>query len=202
MTNIPDEYIYNCVKCGNCCRVGSEISISKNDIQNWINIGKLDLSLNFYIDPKSISTEGLGGYHIEKKNALFELLKRYGEHNYELKKQELREFILKNHIYEGEGIIPLPVYTFIEELGRMPILIPRNYDVLFEGIDRGLDYLILYQTDGKCPFLEDNLCTIHEIKPLDCKTFPHNEKGALKTDRYFLKICQGIKKRKIQKKIV
>ncbi|MBN1801623.1 MAG: YkgJ family cysteine cluster protein [Candidatus Lokiarchaeota archaeon] len=188
-------YSYECKKCGKCCCVGLEISIRKEDVFLWREAHKVSFLQHIFIDPKSISVEGLGGFHIEEKNALVDLLKKYSGHYYEMKKKELKDFILSNHNFVGKSVIPLPVYTFIEELGRMPILIPKSFEILLEGIQWGLDYLLLYESSGKCPFLKNNLCDIHEIKPRDCKLFPYNEFGILKIDDYFLKICPGIKKK-------
>ncbi|MFX1273398.1 MAG: YkgJ family cysteine cluster protein [Promethearchaeota archaeon] len=194
MKENSSEFTFKCKKCGSCCRAGLEVSIRKEDVLKWLDLGKLEILKNIQIDAKSISSEGLAGYHIEEKNALLDLLQKYDKNLYESKKRELADFIIKNHEYLGEGILPLPIYTFIPELGRMPILVPKYFNTILEGIDRGLEYIIRFENNGTCPFLKENICAIHEIKPLDCKNFPYNDKGKLKLDNYFLKICKGIKK--------
>ena len=68
---------YKCVKCGNCCRAGLEISIRKQDMKKWINAGKYDFVEKIQIDPKSISPDGLAGYHIEEKNASYHLVNNW-----------------------------------------------------------------------------------------------------------------------------
>ena len=186
------KYKYKCNKCGNCCRAGLEISIRKEDGLRWIQAEKHDYFQHVQIDPKSISSEGLGGYHIEEENALLELLKVYNENEYEEKQKELEAFILNNHIYQGKDNIPLPIYTFIPDLGRMPILIPRNLQVALEGMKWGIAYILKYEPNRFCPFQKDDLCSIHDIKPNDCKRFPYDKEGKLKTDSFFLKICNGI----------
>lgn len=183
---------YECVKCGNCCRAGLEISIYKIDVKRWVDAGKKRFIDKIQIDPKSISLDGLAGYHIEEKNALLTLLKQFNDDEYKIKKNELKQFILENHDFLGNGIFPIPIYTFIKHFGRMPILVPHNFDVVIEGINRNIDYIIKFEKDGSCPFLMDNLCSIHEIKPLDCKKFPYDEKGNIKIDSYFFKICKGL----------
>ena len=185
-------YEYNCLKCGKCCRAGLEISIRKEDVLRWIQAGKHDYSQHVQIDPKSISSEGLAGYHIEEENALLDLLKDYGEKEYEEKKKELESFILKNHSYQGKDNIPLPIYTFIPNLGRMPILIPRSFQVVLDGMKWGITYILKYQSNRCCPFQNDNLCSIQDIKPKDCKRFPYDKEGKLKTESHLLKICKGI----------
>ena len=186
------KYQYKCIKCGECCRAGLEISIRKEDILTWIRAEKENFVSHIQIDPKSISSEGLGGYHIEEENALLELLKNCDEEKYEEKKKELEAFITNNHEYLGKGIVPLPIYTFIDNLGRMPILVPKTFQVILEGMKWGIAYILKYQLNRFCPFQKDNLCSIHDIKPHDCKRFPYDEKGNLKTDSHILKICKGI----------
>ncbi|MFX1236647.1 MAG: YkgJ family cysteine cluster protein [Promethearchaeota archaeon] len=194
MNEFNAKFSFKCVKCARCCEAGFEISIGKKDILEWQAFNKESFLKHIYIDPKSLSSEGLGGYHIEKKNALLLLRKKYEGVSYEEYKESLKDFILNNHVFIGNSIIPLPIYTFIEELGRMPLLIPKSFDVMLEGIQQDINYLLLYERSGKCPFIKNKLCTIHAIKPKDCKIFPHDERGNIRIDNYFLKICSGIKK--------
>ena len=93
----------------------------------------------------------------------------------------MKHFILKKHLYLGKGK-PLPVYTFIENLGRMPILIPKSLKVALKGLEWDLVYLINFEPGGYCPFLKTNICSIHAIKPNVCYKFPYNNKGELKID--------------------
>jgi len=194
MKKMTKQISYKCVKCGNCCRAGLEISLHKLDVKRWIDARKNDFIDKIQIDPKSISPDGLAGYHIEEKNALLTLLRQFNNKEYQIKKEELKKFILENHDFIGNGIFPLPIYTLIEGLGRMPILVPHNFNVILQGLDRNIDYIIKFEKDGSCPFLSENICSIHEIKPFDCKEFPYDNEGNIKIDKYFLKICNGIMK--------
>jgi Fe-S-cluster containining protein len=186
------KYIYNCVKCGNCCRAGFDILIDKEDIENWIKLKKKFFLQHIQIDPKCISQTGLAGYHIEEVNTLKQIKEIYGEEHFDKKVKELTDFILENHNYLGKGI-PLPVYTILPELERMPILVPKTFQKVLEGLEWGLVYMIKLNLSGYCPFLKENLCTIHKIKPKVCKSFPYDNKGNLKVDNYSLKICKGFK---------
>lgn len=185
------EFRYKCVQCGNCCRAGFEVVIEKEDIERFIKAGKIDFYQFVQIDPKCISFTGLGGFHIEEVNTLEKIRVKYGEKEFDKKLVELKKFILNNHIYLGKGP-PLPIYTFIPDLGRTPILVPKNLEILLKGLEWGLVYNSKFETGGYCPFLMDNLCSIHEIKPNVCKAFPYNKDGQLKIDDFFLKICKGI----------
>lgn len=41
-----------------------------------------------------------------------------------------------------------------------------------------------------CPFLENNLCTIYDIRPNDCRSYPHIEKKQITTNfSYHTKNC-------------
>ncbi len=192
------KYKYNCAQCGNCCRAGFEIVIEQEDIERWIKAGKSNFYQYVQIDPKCISNTGLAGYHIEEVNTLQKLKEKYKDKEYDSKLDELKEYILKNHVYLGKGWPPLPIYTFLPDLGRTPILVPKNLNVLLEGLKWELVYVILFEVGGYCPFLKDNLCSIHEIKPNVCRSFPYNEEGDLKIDEFFIKICQGLTKRSLK----
>lgn len=187
------KYTYTCIQCGYCCNAGLEIYIREEDVSNWIRAEKAEYFKHIQIDPKSISSEGLSGYHIEEKNALKDILNKYGEEKFEEKKKELADFILKNHEYVGKDVLPLPIYTFIEDLGRMPILIPHDIRIVLKGQKLGIVYILKYDLQKKCPFLKENLCSIHDIKPIDCRMFPYKDDGSLKQDKNLLKICNGYK---------
>jgi Fe-S-cluster containining protein len=184
---------YKCVQCGNCCRAGFEVIIEKEDIERWIKLKQNKIFQFIQIDPKCISPTGLGGYHIEEVNTLKKVEERYKDDELKAKFEELKEFILINHVYMGNGA-PLPIYTFLTDLGRNPILIPKSLPVILEGLEWDLVYTLKFELGNYCPFLKDNLCSIHEIKPIVCRSFPYNKNGELKIDDYFIKICKGITK--------
>lgn len=181
---------YSCKKCGNCCRAGLEVLIEREDIQLWKRIGKTNMKGYIQIDPKCISFTGLGGYHIEEANILMDIRDKYNDKDFNKKLDELKDFILLNHDYLGKGP-PLPIYTFLPNLGRTPILIPKNFNILMKGLERGLIYILRFEIGGYCPFLKENLCSINEFKPNVCKSFPYDKLGELRMDNFFLKNCKG-----------
>jgi Fe-S-cluster containining protein len=182
---------YNCIKCGSCCRAGFDVRIRDTELSNWIKLGKEEFIQYIQIDPKSISLEGLGGYHIEideEKVSLGVLFQNYSDEE----KQDIIYFILNNHIYRGQGEIPLPIYTFIPTMPPRPILIPKNFDIIKQGLERNIVYILKFNLI-MCPFLDGNLCSIHEIKPEDCKNFPFDQDGNCIINDFELKICKGMK---------
>lgn len=187
------KYKYKCVQCGNCCRAGFEIVLEQEDVERWIKIGKSTYYHFIQIDPKCISKTGLAGYHIEEVNTIEILEKKYKDKEYKKKIDGLKKFILKNHNFLGNGP-PLPIYTFISDLGRTPILVPKSLKILLKGLEWRLVYIIKFEVGGYCPFLNHNICSIHEIKPNVCRSFPYNENGELKVDEFFIKNCQGLTK--------
>ena len=50
------------------------------------------------------------------------------------------------------------------------------------------DYWLKEKEHGDCIFLEENGCRIHNVKPLQCKTFPMNWRN-----RDSAQICPGLK---------
>ncbi len=181
---------YDCIKCGNCCRAGFDVRVRDSEISKWDELGKDEFINHIQIDPKCISPEGLGGYHIEVKNdrkALGRAFQNYSEEQ----KQELINFIQENHIFKGQGEIPLPIYTFLPNMPPRPILIPKSYDIIKQGLKRNIVYILKFNLII-CPFLEGNLCSIHEIKPEDCKNFPFDQYGNCFINDFELKICKGM----------
>ncbi|MHA1148933.1 MAG: galactokinase [Promethearchaeota archaeon] len=185
---------HECIMCGNCCRANFEILIHAEDVKCFIQNKKIDYVQYFEIDPKCISEESLGGFHIEEANVLKRLKETYNNEQYIEKLEELKKFIDEKHIYLGESIYPLPIYTIIEKYGRNPILIPKSFIVMKDGWKTwGLVYRISFGTSRACHFLENNICNIHNIKPLECKAFPYDKEGYLRKDEFILKVCNGYK---------
>ncbi|MGQ4873550.1 MAG: YkgJ family cysteine cluster protein [Promethearchaeia archaeon] len=185
--------IFECQKCGNCCKGGFSINIHPYDVKKWILNKRTDIAHYIEIDPKCISEKGLIGYHIEERNAILRLEQKYPD-NWREKVEQLKEFIIEKHYYLGENIYPLPIYTIIPEAGRNPIFIAKSFITIRDGwIKWGLTYRISFGKSIKCPFLKDNSCTIHSLKPYECATFPFKEDGKLRSDEYALKICKGLK---------
>ncbi|TFG06335.1 MAG: hypothetical protein EU539_07905 [Promethearchaeota archaeon] len=82
----------------------------------------------------------------------------------------------------------------MKNFGRMPILVPQSLEIVLQGLEWNLVYIINFEPGGYCPFLKNNLCSIHEVKPNVCARFPYDEEGNLRIDDFFIKICKGIKK--------
>ena len=55
---------------------------------------------------------------------------------YKKKIEGLKKFILNNHQFLGNGL-PLPIFTFLPDLGRTPILAPKNFQVILKGLEWG-----------------------------------------------------------------
>lgn len=189
-----EKYSFHCHQCGNCCRQGFEIYLTQEDILLWE--GHPEFLICIQIDPKSISESGLAGYHIEDKNAVIELKKRFSEDEFEQKLDELIKFIQKNHDYHGEMLEPFPIYTVLPKMKRRPILVPKSFEAIREGLDKDIAYMLRHNSKGVCPFLKDNICSIHKIKPNECRKFPFDKHDNLRIDDYLMKFCKGISKKR------
>jgi len=136
---------------------------------------------------------------------------------------ELEKFISENHNYLGEPKVdrwgkPIEEIPFMDmnypgysemfpnaiqrphwllpNIGHRALLSPKVFQTIREGWMRGLRYQLISELNGGCDFLnkKDNICSIHEIKPKDCKEFPYHSKGKItKTDKIFLETCKGLK---------
>jgi len=80
--------------------------------------------------------------------------------------------------------------------GPRAILSPKTFNTIKDGWDMGLSYYLIYELGGGgCGFLKNNLCSIHEYKPLACKLFPSNRVNLDPTaDKHFLESCKGLKR--------
>ncbi len=197
-SNNKVKYSFKCVKCGNCCRSGFEIRIHEEDINAWTKNRKEEFLQHLKIDLKSISIDGMAGYHFEydegEESAVDRIKNHYNGKEQEEKLEDLKNFILKNHHYLGQEFLPLPIYSFITETGLKPIFTPKSFQIMLEALNRGIVYLIKLESYERCPFLEEKSCMIHEIKPRECKNFPYDKEGNLKVHDHVLKICNGFKK--------
>ncbi len=119
------------------------------------------------------------------------------------KAEEVYNFVLENHDYVGEGKYRYHallgfIYKYPAEYNwTWPIFIPKSLEVVYKGMDVGLDYIIISDLKNQCEFLEDNSCSIHSIKPNICRIFPFEKiEGELKMTLFeeFEKICSGLKK--------
>ena len=189
------EYEFSCQRCGSCCKAWLDVYIEQKDIEKWKLKERRDLLQYIQIDPKTISEEGLAGFHIEEKNAVLILKKKYSGKELEKKLEELINFIEENHYYAGINEFPLPIYTIIPGKEKRPIFVPKSFEVMKKGLKRGISYMIFKPISGECPLLKDNLCSIQNIKPEECKLFPYDENGELDLEEYRISICKGLKKK-------
>ncbi|MHA1147101.1 MAG: YkgJ family cysteine cluster protein [Promethearchaeota archaeon] len=108
-----------------------------------------------------------------------------------LKQQLPQYFDEKFGILKGK----IPHWLLGINYGPRAILSPKSFEVITEGWKKGLSYYLIYELQGGCGFLKNNLCSIHEYKPLACKLFPYNRRKLdLEADKLFLETCKGLKK--------
>lgn len=108
------------------------------------------------------------------------------------KKRAYRFYQAKSSLF-GRRYRTLPIYTVIPGMERRPILVPKCFEVMQEGLKKGLIYILKYEKYSKCPFMEHNKCSIHDEKPSECRAFPYDKEGNLRDDDYLRKICKGFK---------
>lgn len=191
--NITEQnFKFHCVRCGECCRVGYRVYIQKEDIKNWIETDQAEIIDYLKIDLKSISLKEFNRHQEEESSAIKEIRKNCINKAYDEKFNELINFIQRNHFYRGKEYTLLRYYTFLPNMRHNPILTPKTFEIVLEGLNKGLDYIINLDSKGFCPFLKLNLCSIHHFKPLACKRFPYKKNGTLRDGEYFLSICKGI----------
>lgn len=116
---------------------------------------------------------------------------------------DLIRFISEEHKYVGEprmdrggnhilGIFHLPHWLF-PDIGYRAILIPTKFNIILEGLKRGIRYKLINERQDRCEFLEKNRCSIHDIKPKACKEFPFNRNiGSQNETERLLKTCKGL----------
>ena len=175
----------------------------------WDRHGKNEFLKHIQINPLSISPAGLSDYTYGESVIEIPGLVERREENKEFNKVEfekrleaIRNFVLENHDYHGEGEASLPVYsyfsfffpvdTYFDGVGAFPIFRPRSFTVMLKGLNLEVKYVLSFDSHGHCIFLNENLCSIHEIKPVACQKFPFNQDGSLRIDERVLEICQGI----------
>lgn len=201
--------VFSCKKCGNCCQQYWDIILTREDVLKWIRHSKNEFLKHIQINPLSISPAGLSDYTYGESVIEIPGLVERREENKEFNKVEfekrleiMRNFVLDNHDYNGESEASLPVYsyfsfffpveTYFGGIGPFPIFRPRSFTVMLKGLNLEVKYVLSFDSHGHCIFLNENLCSIHEIKPVACQKFPFNQDGSLRVDERVLDICQGI----------
>jgi Fe-S-cluster containining protein len=180
------------VKCGECCKAGYKVFINRDDFIDWDENKKSKLLEHVKIDPKCISMKDLNEHQKKNGNAIKKIKNNNLNQDYELKLRELILFIQENHLYQGKEYYPLDYFTIIPYMRDNPILVPKSFNIIFEALTRGIDYIIKLDSNGACPFLNLNLCSIQNYKPSACKAFPFNKDGHMRDDDYFFSICRGL----------
>ncbi len=196
----PQKVNYQCQKCGTCCRQPWEIIILKEDVLKWEHAGKREFLKHIQINPISISPAGLGdrrfGVPVIELPQM-EPTEKFSETRLKL----VMQFVLENHNFLGEGTLHLPVHgffafffptnTYFEGMGERPIFSPKSFKALLDGLDLGLQYILIFDPEGHCQFLDDNLCSIHDLKPTACRIFPLDADGSLRVEEKLLTLCPG-----------
>jgi hypothetical protein len=154
-----------------------------------MNLGKEKLLKNIMINPECISAEKYPPFEVNNLN----IRNNEQKNSQELNKNELIDFITKNHSYYGQSPLRNHVYTILPNVKQDPILIPHDFKAMLEGINLGLNYIVENDEYGNCAFLDLNKCLIHDIKPIACKRFPFTRDKCLRKEELFIINCKGIK---------
>ncbi len=172
---------FECLMCGECCRAGYEVHICKEEVKKWKMLKKHELLENAMIKPECIEVKN----EETPKNCEFTALK-----------EELIDFILKNHLYYGKSSLRKHITTIIPNVDEDPIFAPKDFNTILKGLSSGLKYILRTDAYGTCPYLNLNLCSINTYKPIACKRFPYTQFNYLRNEKLFLNICEGIKRLK------
>jgi Fe-S-cluster containining protein len=89
-------------------------------------------------------------------------------------KKGLLDFIVVN-----PKCIPVNIETklnfLLRDIDYLQLIIPKSINSILKGLELGWEYILKTDVSGKCPFLNSNLCSIHDFKPIGCKMFPYNK---------------------------
>jgi Fe-S-cluster containining protein len=71
----------------------------------------------------------------------------------------------------------------------------------FRNITQPHSRWIIKGTEKQCPFLVDNKCSIHSVKPVQCATWPFWEGELIKNGKFVkeLSFCRGIHRDDLEK---
>lgn len=165
-------YDFKCLKCGGCCRSGYIIYIDRLDIEKWNKLGGTKIIDHISINNKSISKLILENNSLldEEKDNLGEITKDY---------DYLMEFIKKSHHIRNKNSLSISIESISDIVKFNLILIPKSFKLMMRSIDYGFTYIIMTDSLGKCPFLDMNLCSIHNYKPIGCIKFPYLKEQCL-----------------------
>jgi Fe-S-cluster containining protein len=198
------RYAHECIRCGDCCRRAYEIVIRASDVDRWIQHGRDDMARGLRVDLKSVSPAALiplswysahppvdGGDPVAPEHAFI------AAHQAEF--DSLASFLLECHDNIGTGGAtpgPFIPFWFLPGVDFRAILRPQNLAIVKHGLVHGIRYVTIMAINGACAFLEENVCSIHDIKPTDCAEYPvkeqleHEPRAMAK----FLAVCKGVRK--------
>jgi Fe-S-cluster containining protein len=182
---------FECLRCGECCRAGYDVYIKREDVENWKKLEKKELLENIIINSACISINNKTECNSEEGISIKRIKKKYN--NFSKKLEELRRFIQNNHEYRGKNCLRQYIKTILLDLAYDPLLAPKSFNTILKGLEFGLEYILKTDASGKCPFLNLNLCLIHDFKPIACKNFPYARYKQLRNDKSFLTKCRGFK---------
>ncbi|MFW9819938.1 MAG: YkgJ family cysteine cluster protein [Candidatus Thorarchaeota archaeon] len=183
---------FECLKCGECCKAGYDVHVIRKDIVKWKDLDKQELLDFIIIDPQCISQND--GTELNSEDGITIKRIRKSLRNSDKKIEELVEFIKKNHLYFGQNSLCQYIKTILPDLNYDPLLIPKSFDIILKGLDFGIEYILKADMTGKCSFLNLNLCSIYNYKPIACTRFPYIKDNCLRKDNIFTTICRGLKK--------
>ena len=168
------NYEYRCIHCARCCRGIIQVIIYEDDLRKLIQDEGSHIVHNLMLNPISFSP--LKFEKMEEKQRL-----------------KVIDFILKNHEYSGEGDGFQIDRPFVKRnWGSRPILVPKTPEIILQGMDLDLEYILTHELHGQCPFLNGNFCTIQASKPKVCRQFPFDRENRLRVDDFVLSTCRGV----------
>ena len=203
-------YHYSCVQCGNCCK-SYVVAIHKDDIKKWTSLGKEEEFLRqIEVDMIALQFKNMAGEEWLRKNNLFsvdldenraiDLKFRIHQYRNEFKDElnDISNFLLENHDImdkiSEETLHPNQnQHWFISGITEHQKLIPLSFQVIRDGITKGISYILKRNKYRKCPFIENNLCSIHAYKPVGCAAFPRPDAIPRDFDN-LLKSCKGLRR--------
>jgi len=156
-----------------------------------MELEKTEFLENIIIKPECISIDNKTELNSKEGTTIKKIKK---QPHFKKRLIKLVDFIKKSHLYYGKSCLRSYIKTIIPNIGYDPVLSPKTYATILRGLDFGLKYIIRTDKNGACTFLKLNMCSIHEIKPTDCKQFPYNKDGTLRKDHTFISICNGLKR--------
>nr|MDO8114844.1 YkgJ family cysteine cluster protein [Candidatus Sigynarchaeota archaeon] len=198
-------YRYKCTLCGECCRHDYVIDIRMDDVARWKQQDREDIVRGFQIDMKSLAPAAvipLGWYKVhpidqgtttEKGSQKSPEMAFLDEHREGV--NELVRFIVDNHVRVSNGLKNeyLP-HWFLPDTCYIAIFQPKSIVIMKQGILKGIRYILINNLRGQCEFLQANLCSIHDTKPIVCQEYPNKDhlENDVRAATKFIEVCKGV----------